>query len=129
MSKYFILQTPTHPLNISKVSPCHYTFSHPPMNIYDVKKFHFRNPSNRSKVSSCHCTCTRSPMNSYIPLRNSVVDPLPPLHHPAPHSHHPYLHNPPLCPSPPPPTMSKYFILQTPTCGHVRYDGWAWWAW
>ena len=33
----------TYPLNISKVSLCHCTYTHPPTNSYDVKKFHFMN--------------------------------------------------------------------------------------
>ena len=43
LSKSFMLGTPTHPSELSKVSPCHCTCTHPPTNSYNVKIFHFMN--------------------------------------------------------------------------------------
>ena len=68
ISKYLILRTPNHPSDISKVSLCHCTHTHPPTNSYDVKIFHLRtptHPSHKSKVSPCHCTYTHPSANTY----------------------------------------------------------------
>ena len=66
MSKYFILRSPTHPSDISKVPPCHCTYTHPPTKIMMSKYFILRTPThplNISKVSTYHCTYTHPPTN------------------------------------------------------------------
>ena len=69
LSQYFILGTPTQPLNIHKESTCHSTFTHPPI----------EHPPTHQTYPKCH------PVTVHVLTHPQTV------------------------------TVSKYFILQTPT--------------
>ena len=94
ISKYFILGTPTQPLNIHKMSPCHCTYTHPPIEhiqtVIMSKSFILQTAThslNISKVSPCHCTNTHPCTNRYnikiFHFRNTH----PPTHQTYPNCH------------------------------------------
>ena len=66
--KIFHFQNTQPPSNMFKVSPCHCTHIHPPMNSYDVTYFILGNTPHPLNMSPCHCTYTHPPMNSYVKI-------------------------------------------------------------
>ena len=114
MSKYFILQTPTHPSNISKVSLYHCTCTHQPTNSYNVKIFHFTNthPPIKHIQSVTLSLYMYSPAHKQLHCQNISFYKHPPTHQTYPKCPSVTVH---VLTNPQTVTMSKYFILQTPT--------------
>ena len=117
LSKSFMLGAITHPLDISKVSPCYCTCTHPPTNSYNVEIFHFMNthPPIQHTESVTMSLYTYPPMNmsKYFILGT----------HPHTHQTYPKYHPVKICHCTHnhPPTkhtqtvISKSFILGAPT--------------
>ena len=119
--KSFILLTPTHPSDISKVSHCHCTCTHPPTNSYDAKIFNFRNTHTAiehtqsvtlSKFVTLHKFNHPPTKHSYYVKIIHFITTHPPTHQTYPKCHHVTVHVPTHQQTV---MMQKYLILGTPT--------------